>query len=139
MTDGESPIIPDLGKIIKTTVDKTKPEKTEGERRDKNWADLGRSPMWTGLLKPYLEDRVASLKAMIEVNLTGGESVAEVGTRFLICNAIAGELQFLVDRVEQTKQVLDKKVTDEKKRAEQELDKKLAGRRRVKKKEWVSL
>jgi len=121
MTLGENVIVPDLGKIINTTVSDMKPEETIGEKIDSGWADLGRSAMWESVLKPYLKDRISSLREMLEINLTGNETVAEVGVRFLICNAVAGELQFLIDRTEQTRQLLDKKRAETKKKAEDKL------------------
>lgn len=120
----DSPI-PDPAKIIRTAVRDIEQGKAEQEKKEKSWAELGRSVLWGRLLKPYLKDRITSLKLMTEVNLSGRETVSEVGTRFLLCSAIAGELQSLIDLVEQTRWVMDAEAEKKKRVAEAELKKKL--------------
>lgn len=120
-------LIPDLGQMIKTTIKEVKPPEDVGD--DLGWARIGKSPDWTVLLRPYLEDRISSLQAMTEVDLDGKESVEEVGVRFLICTAIGRELQNLVDLVEQTKEVIVEKEQEEKRAAEEELKKGLIKKR----------
>ena len=120
-------LIPDLGQIIKTTIKEIQPSEDVGD--DVGWARIGKSPDWTVLLRPYLEDRISSLQAMTEVDLDGKESVEEVGVRFLICTAIGRELQNLVDLVEQTKEVIVEKEQEEKRAAEEELKKRLIKKR----------
>lgn len=124
----EEAIIPDLGKMIKTTIKEVKPPEDAGN--DLGWARIGKSPDWTVLLKPYLEDRILSLRAMTDVDLDGKESVQEVGVRFLICTAIAGELQNLIDLVEQTRMVIDEKEQEEKKVVEEKSKKELVKKKR---------
>jgi len=118
----ENALLPDLGKMIKTTIKEVKPPKDVGD--DLGWARIGKSPDWTVLIKPYLEDRILSLKAMTDVDLDGKESVEEVGVRFLICTAIGRELQNLIDLIEQTKEVVEEMEEAEKKAAADELIKK---------------
>ena len=119
----DSPIIPNLGKNITKAIKKVQPKESVGEKEDKAWAEFGRYPGWKNLLKPYLEDRIASLKMMTEVKLDGTESVSEVGARFLIFSGIARELQFVIDKVDKTREILDKKDEEERKKTEEKIRK----------------
>lgn len=98
----EEGIVPELGKRAFKTARKIVKGGDEADKFAEMLASGSEGVFWSRGLKPYIEARIERLKRMTEVNLDGGESLEEVGTRFLICSSIAQELQGIIDRVEAT-------------------------------------
>ncbi len=116
MTDSDA-IIPDVAQIIRDTAKKVS-EKPIVYVKDDDWANLGNSPLWKQTVLPYLADRVTAWKEMREVKLDGEESVEEVGIRYLLCTAVAEELQSFVREVELRTKTFNEQV---KKQSEKEV------------------
>ena len=110
-------LVPEFNDNVRLTakniLDKTK-QKSEAEKAAEQMAALHGSPGWVNGLKPYIESRIEGLKGMIEVDLDGKETMTEIGIRFVICTSIAKELEYIVNRVENTA----KAVTEAKKEKE---------------------
>lgn len=115
MTDA---IMPDLNQHVFAAakgVAETKP-KSEAEKREELIHIARNSHFWQRGLKPYIKSRIETLRGMLEVELTGNEPLEELGARFVIANAVAKELQDLINMVEVTADVIEERNDNKKKR-----------------------
>jgi len=105
----EEALMPDLDKGVYKTIRQVRESrpKSEGEKRAEALATLIGYGGWEGGLKPYLKDRIETLKAMNEVKFDGTETVLEIGTRYSLSSAIADELQSLLDLVDVNYRVIE--------------------------------
>ena len=69
---------------------------------------------WVKALKPYIESRIEVFRQMEEDFLQWGDSMDEIGIRYMLCRFVAKELQGIIDHVETTSGQI-KKMKEEKK------------------------
>lgn len=106
MSDQSDSIIPDIAEFTRSTVreiETTAPVISN----DELWASMAKYTPWIKAVKPYLLERIDSLKHMSEIDFNGKEKIEEIGIRYLICGGIAKELEDIINKVDQTKAVLE--------------------------------
>ena len=105
----EEALMPDLDKGVYKTIRQVRESrpKSEGEKRAEALAALIGYGGWEGGLKPYLKERIETLKAMSEVKFDGTETLLEIGTKYSLSSVIADELQSLLDLVEVNYKVIE--------------------------------
>ena len=99
-------LFPDPAEIVRNTI-KTLDSSTPNMNNDELWASIAKYVGYRKALRPYIEDRIAKLQSMSEINFNGKEKAEEVGIRYLICSAVAHELQDIITKIEVTGQVID--------------------------------
>ena len=106
MDDNEI-IIPDPAETIRGVVKDLGP-KPEAPKvtDDELWSNFVNYTEYQKALKPYLEDRIARISSMSEIDFNGKESAQEIGIRYLICSAVAKELQDIITKIEVTNKIL---------------------------------
>ena len=114
----EEALMPNLDKKVFGTIRKVKESrpKSEAEQRAEAITSLDGYSGWEAGLKPYIQVRIESLKAMSEVPMDGSETVEEIGLKAVVCSAISNELQDLLNMVQVNVQVYEEKRKKEKER-----------------------
>lgn len=88
---------------------------------DEVLARLGGSYEWKVLKEQVIEPKIRALLVMaddVAKAMEGGLTIEQLGVKTLVARIAAGHLQDIIDRVETTKEFLEKQAEEKKKRKE---------------------